>query len=270
MIESSAVDLFLFLYSNRGRFFYDTGMTEKTAKAKLFGYRRGDFVRKRKFYTEWAYVMGIAALALGTALMEKADFGLSMVVAPAYLVYLKLSQVWGFVTFGMAEYTLQACLLIVMVLILRRFRISYLFSFVTAVIYGFALDGCMALVALIGGSSMAWRIAFYAVGLLLCSVGVALIFRTYIAPEVYELFVKKMSAELNRNISHVKIAYDCVSCLVAIVLSFCFFGWWHFEGVKLGTVVCALVNGWLIGWIGKWMDKHLDLADALPLRCWFE
>lgn len=230
----------------------------------------GVSVRKRRFYTELAYVFGIIGLALGTALMEKADFGLSMVVAPAYLVHLKLSQVWSFVTFGMAEYTLQACLLAVMVLILRKFRISYLFSFVTAVVYGFTLDGCMALVALIGGGSMAWRIGFYVVGLLLCSTGVALIFRTYIAPEVYELFVKKMSAKMNRNISHFKIAYDCVSCLVAIILSFVFFGWWHFEGVKLGTVVCALVNGWLIGWIGRWMDNRLDYADALPLRRWFE
>ncbi len=230
----------------------------------------GAIVRQRKFYTELAYVFGIIALALGTALMEKADFGLSMVVAPAYLVYLKLSEVWSFVTFGMAEYALQACLLAAMALILRKFRISYLFSFVTAVIYGFTLDGCMALAAHIGGGSVAWRIGFYAVGLLLCAAGVALIFRTYIAPEVYELFVKKMSARLNRSISHFKIAYDCVSCLVAIILSFCFFGWWHFEGVKLGTVVCALVNGWLIGWIGRWMDNRFEYADALPLRRWFE
>ncbi len=227
-------------------------------------------MKKRRFYTELAYVLGIVGLALGTALMELADFGLSMVVAPAYLVYLKLSQIWGFVTFGMAEYTLQACLLLVMALVLRRFRVSYLFSFVTAVIYGFALDGCMTLVALIGGDTFAGRIGFYVTGLLLCAAGVALVFRTYIAPEVYELFVKKVSAKLNRNISHFKIMYDCVSCLIAVILSFVFFGWWHFEGVKLGTVVCALVNGWLIGWIGRWLDSRLEYADALPLRRWFE
>ena len=157
-----------------------------------------------------------------------------------------------------------------MVLILRKFRVSYLFSFVTAVFYGFALDGCMAVVAHIGGGSFAWRMGFYVVGLRMCSTGVALVFRTDIAPEVYELFVKKMSARLNRSISRFKIAYDCVSCLVAVALSFWFFGWWHFEGIKLGTVVCALVNGWRIGVIGRWMDSRLDFADALPLRRWFE
>lgn len=45
---------------------------------------------KKSFYTELAYGVGLITLALGTALMERADFGMSMVVAPAYLVYLKV------------------------------------------------------------------------------------------------------------------------------------------------------------------------------------
>ena len=47
---------------------------------------------KRTFYTEMAYIIGIVTLAFGTALMERADFGMSMVVAPAYLIYLKISD----------------------------------------------------------------------------------------------------------------------------------------------------------------------------------
>ena len=43
---------------------------------------------KKVFYSELAYVFGMVILALGTAMMELADFGMSMVVAPAYLVHL--------------------------------------------------------------------------------------------------------------------------------------------------------------------------------------
>lgn len=75
---------------------------------------------KRTFSTELAYVFGIVFVALGVVLMEKADFGVSMVVAPAYLLYRWLSPVWSFVTFGMAEYCLQAVLLLVMCLLLRH------------------------------------------------------------------------------------------------------------------------------------------------------
>ena len=71
---------------------------------------------KRTFSTELAYVFGIVFVALGVVLMEKADFGASMVVAPAYLLYRWLSPVWSCVTFGMAEYCLQAVLLLAMCL----------------------------------------------------------------------------------------------------------------------------------------------------------
>lgn len=226
-------------------------------------------MKKATFYTELAYLFGIACLALGTAFMEKANMGISMVVAPAYLIYLKLSKAWTFVTFGMAEYTLQVCLLVIMTMVLRKFKVSYLFSFVTAIIYGFALDGCMALIANIGISSFATRIAFYTIGLILCSLGVAFIFHTYIAPEVYELFVKEVSAMTDCNISHFKIGYDCVSCLIGILLSFLFFGFFHFEGVKFGTIICALVNGKIIGIISNLMEKHLNFTDGLQLRKYF-
>ncbi len=226
-------------------------------------------MKKAAFYTELAYVLGIAALALGTAFMEKADMGISMVVAPAYLIYLKLSAIWPFVTFGMAEYTLQVCLLAAMMIVLRRFKISYLFSFVTAVIYGFTLDGCMALVAHLDASLLAVRLLFYGIGLLLCALGVAFIFHSYIAPEVYELFVKEVSAKTHININRFKIWYDCVSCVIGIILSFSFFGLFHFEGVKLGTVFCALVNGRIIGLISRVMEKRLNFVDGLKLRKYF-
>ena len=40
---------------------------------------------KRHVSSELAYVLGILLIAMGVTLMEKADFGVSMVVAPAFL-----------------------------------------------------------------------------------------------------------------------------------------------------------------------------------------
>ena len=39
------------------------------------------------FSNELAYAVGIIAVAFGVAFMEKANFGVSMVVAPAYLLH---------------------------------------------------------------------------------------------------------------------------------------------------------------------------------------
>ena len=227
-------------------------------------------MKKRTFYTEAAYVLGIVILAIGTAMMERADFGMSMVVAPAYLLHLKISQRFAFFSFGMAEYVLQAALILALMAIQRRAKRAYLFSFCTAVIYGFALDAAIALAALIPGAGMAARIAYYFAGMVLCSAGVACLFETYISPEAYELFVKEMAERTGRPISKVKTVYDCASCAAAVLMSFAFFGFGHFEGVKAGTIVCALVNGWLIGRISAMLKARFAFRDGLKMRRYFE
>ena len=212
---------------------------------------------KKKFYSELAYVMGIVILALGTAMMERADFGMSMVVAPAYLLHLKVSETFAFFSFGMAEYVFQGILLIAMMLLLRRFRVAYLFSFITAVFYGFTLD-------------IALRVAFYILGMVVCAVGVSLLFHTYIPLEAYEMFVKEVSARLGMDINKFKTIYDCTSCAVAVIMSFAFFGFGKFEGVKLGTIICALINGRLIGLCSAWFEGVFEFEDGMRLRSFFE
>lgn len=227
-------------------------------------------MKKKTFYTEWAYVLGILILAVGTALMERADFGMSTVVAPAYLLHLRISQRFAFFSFGMAEYTLQAAILLLLAVVMRRFRLSYLFSFCTAVIYGLTLDGVMLPAALLPQGGMALRTVYYLLGMLGCSVGVSLLFHTYISPEAYELFVKEVSGKVGMDIHRFKTLYDCVSCAIGVLLSFAFFGFGRFEGVKLGTIFCALVNGTVIGWCTRFFEARFAFEDGLPYRKIFE
>lgn len=220
--------------------------------------------RKRVFYCEAAYVVGLVVLAIGTALMEKADFGMSMVVAPAYLIHRKVSQWLPFFSFGISEYVFQAVLLGVLSLVMGKVKKSYLLSFATAFVYGTVLDAAMALVAEIPFGGMLWRGAYYVAGLIICAVGVAFLLRTYLPPEAYELMVKEFSRKFNMTIGKTKTIYDCCSCAVGIVLSLCFFR--SFVGVKWGTILCALVNGWLIGRISRFLENHFVWKDAFALR----
>lgn len=225
---------------------------------------------KPVFSNELAYIVGMVAVALGVAFMEKANFGVSMVVAPAYLLYLKLSPSYPFFTFGMAEYTLQAVLLVAMMIMLRKFKLSYLFSFVTAVVYGFTLDFCMWSVNGIDAQPVWARLVMFLGGMVLCSIGISFFFHSYISPEVYELFVKEVSSHIGMDINRFKTIYDCSSCAISIAMSFAFFGMWHFEGVKLGTVFCALVNGSMIGAVSRFLEKRFEFKDCFKLRKYFE
>lgn len=225
---------------------------------------------KKFFSTELSYVCGLLILTFGVALTKQADFGLSMVVAPAYLLSCALQPILPFFTFGTAEYTLQAVLLIAMMIAIRRFRVSYLFSFVTALVYGLLLDLLLIPVGLFPVGSVWIRLVWFLLGQVCIAAGVAFFFHTYISPEVYELVVMEFSKHWGWQLHRCKIVYDCTSCAVAIVMSFAIFGLWHLEGVGLGTIYIALTNGFLIGRISKFLDAHFTFRDALPLRKFFE
>lgn len=229
-------------------------------------------MKKKTFYTELAYVFGIISLVLGVTFMERADFGMSMVVAPAYVLHRFISTLPGmrWFTFGAAEYSLQLLLVIVLMIVVRKFRISYFFSFVTAVIYGFILDFVMWLTPTISAENIALRIVFFVIGELFCTLGVSLVLHTYIPPEAYELFVAEVSKRFNKPTGRVKWVYDIVSCLTAVALSFIFFGFGTFVGVKWGTALCAVINGVIISAMIKWEDKIFDFKDGLKWRKFFE
>lgn len=223
-------------------------------------------MKKHSFPAEAAYAVGLVLLSLSAALMNKADFGLSMVVAPAKLVSMKLSEFWPWFSFGTAEYCFQALLLLLLIAAVRRFKVSYLFSFVTAVLYGFLLDGFIALTGLFSAEAVWVRVLCYVSGVVICSFSVSLLFHTYVPPEVYELFVAEVSLRYGFRVSRCKTVYDLASLAMAVGMSFLFFG--RLEAVGWGTVLCALVNGFLIGRFSVFLEKRLDFRDLLPLRKW--
>ena len=224
---------------------------------------------KRLFPSELAYLIGIIILAFGSAFMEKADFGMSMVVAPAYLIHLKVSESLPFYSFGMSEYVLQAFVLIALGLVMRKFKKGYLFSFVTAVFYGTILDLSMKLVSFLPLSGLPDRFFYYFLGMFCCAVGISLLFHTYIAPEAYDLFVKELAAKTGKDINKIKTIYDICSCTVGLILSFTFYGFGKFVGVKAGTIFCALINGWLISLCSKFFESRYRFEDKLPFRPFF-
>ena len=84
--------------------------------------------------------------------------------------------------------------------------------------------------------------------------------------EVYELAVKEITSLTGRPIAVVKTTYDLTSLLYQCYPVFVFFGWMHFEGVKLGTLFTALINGWLIGKISDVLDSRYIFPDLMKLR----
>ena len=204
--------------------------------------------------SEITYIAAIVLQALAVAILTSADFGISMIVAPAYLFSLKV----GTITFGQAEYIIQAGVFIMLCLVLRKFRPVYLMSFVTCLIYGAVLDlwrmiPCFNPAVTAPGSMALWlRIPMFIIGVLLSSFSIALFFKTYLYPQVYDFFVKAVSTRYKIRLSVFKTAFDVFCLIASIVMTFSFCG--RLEGVNWGTAVMAFLNGAIIGFFSKKLD----------------
>jgi len=227
-------------------------------------------MKKKVFYTEFAYIIAMLLNSMGNALMEKSDMGINMVVAPVYLTHLRLVDSLPFFTFGFAEKVFQAALILITMLVVRRIKLTYFFSFCTAFLYGTLLDVMIGIIAPLPSDTLVMRVLLFAVGVLLCGVGVSLIFHSYISPEAYELIVKETTKCYRLDLGKFKLAYDCGSLILGVVLSFLFFGFGRFEGVKIGTVVYAIINGPMIALFTRWLDGIFEFKDGLKLRAFFE
>lgn len=226
-------------------------------------------MKKRVFYKELAYFLAIIALGFGVAFAAKAGFGVSMIAAPAYTIHLWLLEFTDAVTLGTIEYILQGLIIIILALFVGKFKMFYLFSFVTAVFSGFAIDFAIWAVASVPSETLVMRIILFCISLVCCAFGVSCFFHTYVAPAAHELFVKELALGWKKDINKTKTTYDIILCVISIILNLVFFG--GFKGIGTGTVVTALVNGLLIARITAFLEKHFEFKDAFPkLEKYFE
>ena len=221
--------------------------------------------RKRRISSELIYILAILILAFAVAMMSTADFGLSMIVAPAYI----LSQKLQVVTFGQSEYILQSILFLVFCFLMRRIRLVYFDAFLTCLIYGFVLDAWRKVVPLFnpaitasGSVSMPLRLFLFGMGVLLTALAVAMFFKSYFYPQVYDFFVKYISWKFHNDPILFKRIFDASCFLLACTMTLVFFG--KFVGIGWGTVLVTIINGPIIGWFGRWLDRTFEIVPAFP------
>ena len=210
---------------------------------------------------ELAFVPGVLLLSLATVLMSKAGFGLSMVVAPAYV----LADWVKVIPTGTMCYIYQGLLVIATSLLCGKFKISYLITFVSAVCFGVFVDVFGAVLSFIAANALWQRIVLFAVAIPINSLAIALLLHSYLPPQAPELFVREISSRFGLKMYKTKYVYDLASCAASIVLGLVLLG--RVAHVGVGTVVYAFINAPLIGLFGGWLERIADFEPRwLKLR----
>lgn len=216
--------------------------------------------KKINIPSEVAYAFAIITLAFSVAMITMTGFGVSMVVAPAYI----LSQKVSFLTFGQSEYVIQSILFIIFCILMRKVKAVYFSSFLTCIFYGAVLD-LWRLVPIFNQNitssddlSIATRIVFFALGMLLTALSIAMFFKTYLYPQVYDFFVKGVSEKFGFNRTITKTCFDASCLLLATIMTLLFFH--KFVGINFGTLIMTALNGTIIGFFSKLLDKYFNFV----------
>lgn len=230
---------------------------------------------KIKKSSELLWLCGIFFVALGVAICSKADLGVSMIAAPAFVVQEYISKLWNGFSVGMTEYMIQGVMLIVMCIAVQRFNWKYLLAFAVAVLYGYTLNLFLWILGDVSFQSTWLRWVMLIVGDVITAFGVACFFRTYMPLQVFELFVAEISARFKLNINAVKWTFDIALLVLSVTLAFVLFGdagrfnWASigstcFHSIGLGTLVTTAINSPLITLMGKLADRLFDNSPRFP------
>ena len=210
-------------------------------------------------------MFGALLVSLGVAICNRANLGVSMIAAPAFIIHDATSQVTSALSLGVIEYLVQGFIILLTCLIVKRFNWRYLLSFLTAVIYGYFIDMWMLIIGTEPFDALWMRWVMLIVGDVVTAVGVAFFFRTYLPVEAYELCVHEIVRVHKFNFHKVKWIFD-FSCLgVSIILALSLFGdvttfdwsaiYTHsFHHIGLGTIVTTIISAPIIRLVGKLID----------------
>lgn len=230
---------------------------------------------KIKKSSELLWLLGLIFVALGVALCSKADLGVSMIAAPAFVLSEVLSPFWNVLNVGVMEYLVEGLLLLVLFFVVRRFNWRYLLSFVFAILYGYTLNFFLFLTQGIVVDTVWGHWLLLILGDIIIAFGVACFFRTYLPLQVYELFVAETANRFSFSINKVKWVFDISLLALSLLLATTLFGdfqsfdWSQigetsFHNIGLGTLFTTLINSPLITLMGRLVDRFFDPAPRFP------
>lgn len=228
-------------------------------------------MKKIKKAGELLWLMGSVFVALGVAICSKARLGVSMIAAPAFVVFDAIEPYCRLLSVGVIEYIIQGIILILLCLIVRRANWRYLFAFAVAVVYGYILNFFLWILGGVEFDAVWLRWVMLIVGDIFTAFGVACFFRTYMPLQVYELFVAEASDCFHININAMKWIFDISLLGLTILLAVVMFGesgsfdWskiasTSFHSIGLGTIVTTAINAPIISLMGRLIDRCFDKA----------
>lgn len=214
--------------------------------------------QQKIFSKELAFCVAMITNSLAISLLVKSVFGVSTLSS----LPLVLSEIFSSISFGMMNFIVQSVLLIVLMIITKQPKISYIFSFIIGFIFGVMVDMFDLVVGILPNFFLL-RIFYFFTGWILISFGASLFVKSCMPLMPFDGFVKDLSLYLNTKVRTVKTCSDLVFVTTGIILSFVFLH--HLVGVGIGTIFMAFFTGSLMQYFLNLLEMNFKFETLTAI-----
>lgn len=211
-----------------------------------------------KTETAKRYILFIISLffsALGVAFTKHGELGVSPISSVANVLSYKVSSL----SLGTWLIIWNCILLLLQILILRKkFQLIQLLQIPLSFLFGWFTDFGMWIVSFIPANSYPVRIAMVIIGIIILAFGISLSVIANVIMNSGEAFVKAVSDTIHKEFGNVKIAFDILCVITAIILSLIFFDF-TIVGTREGTIISACLTGVVVKFFSSKLMEPLNV-----------
>lgn len=190
-------------------------------------------------------LLGIAINAFAIELITRSAIGTSPISSLPYVLSLEERMF----TFGQTTMFINACFVVVQIVLLRReFQLVQLLQFGVAFILGELIDLSSMALSWCNPTTLPLQILTAVAGTLLLAFGISIEIAPHVITAPGEGAVRAIAHVTHIKFGTVKIGFDLSLCVLALILSFVF--WGKIQGLGLATIISAILTGRAINFFG--------------------
>ena len=200
------------------------------------------------------FVISLFFAALGVAFTKHGELGVSPISSLANVLSYKFSSL----SLGTWLIIWNCFLIVGQVIILRKkFQLIQLLQIPLSFLFGWFTDLGMWIVSFIPVNTYPVRVVMVVIGIVILGFGISLSVIANVIMNSGEAFVKAISDTSHRDFGNVKIAFDVLCVLIALVLSLIFFDF-TIVGTREGTIISALLTGVVVKFFSSKLKDPLN------------
>lgn len=195
------------------------------------------------------FIIGLYINSLGVSMVTKANLGTSPISSIPYVLSLHFS-----LTLGQFTILFSLLLIVLQLIILKKnFKLEHVLQIPVSIAFGYFIDLSMLLLKAVNPTSYITKILYLLLGCIILGIGVYLEVLADVVMLPGESFVRAIVFTHHTEFGVTKVIFDVSMSVIAAVLSFLFMK--KLAGVREGTIVAALLVGFISRLIGKTVDR---------------